>query len=1454
MRDPSENARYLITIGCPESPGMGLDPLPRVERDIHEVKQWLSGEKQGYKDTGLIHISAKATEIRSMVGEWVTKQDRSPLDFVVVYVASHGASGEFNEHTICTIDAQRDKRHTQLFTSELVQTLLSGGPTRAQNILIILDLCYAGAGAIEALQATVAKSPGRFSGEGAGVWIIATSDANSVAMDGKFVDALLDVIQDESWFPAGGQRYCSPHSIAAALNQRWIMTGEPWRVHLIGSGVPGQDGFFRNPKHISHADGTTLEELRYWISKARGHDSPGDERTYFNGRSRALRRIKGWIASGEGDTRSLVVTGRPGSGKSAILGNIVLNELVGRPREAQVSDETLTKRGPRGLGSADEVAFVAVNAKNMKHESLASAVARQAGLESKDATELLTKLAARETPLTLVIDSLDESSEPSTIEKKILEPMTSCRMIHLVVGSRVLGGNRVPLSQFSEVIDIDSPEYFSSDEMEEYCFGRLTTMPGSFFASASLYASARKLAKRIAERSKGSYLYASLTTRQCALNEACAISGEVESGEGEIPKDVTEAFRAEMQRMPQAGAGLDLYLMAALAFAGGKGLPQKNVWMNIASVIGKREFSNTDIQKFKDRAAHLIIQETEDGETVYRLFHEAFAAYIRDETKNYVREYYEEVLNIHTCFVRGLQRVLARRGDGDIDWKSVNEPYALRSFAYHASECGELGRWMRDAGFLLSVKPQYVLPYIDRCRAEHAETIAAYQMALRWVWHGSRESAMAYLEMAARQCRSDTLLSSFKWLDYKAVWRARWAHWSGAYPGHKVFEFNEVVTALYGTVDEKHRLLAVVGMKDGGVCVCNTNDASVVMEYAPTWNAESDRFLRPVTHVLSTRVDDTTVVVAAWADGTIRVIDLAGSVISEVTLQPDDEDDAYRRQVTAFTASQERDGVYLVVAYSVPATLTKYTLPGLHEVCTKHHVVNGPIHALHTTHYLGTPVVVSAGDRPGRPKVKDGIRTRDFSRDELNLLCVWRLDDLERMHAAHMGDCRGLGREMTVSKSGDVVCSGVFSGIYIWCADFMHNLPVEYLRGSVCTHVGLYEPFDRAFLFIVKSSELISFELEKGVDGYKLQEVSRVDFKGSMCSGIIQVDDWFTLLSAEGHSLWKWNPMPIRSVPAAQFEDTITAVAGCRGGTLVGDISGRLRCFDVRGDLAWQLDTGKRVHRIHRINDTDHELFVVAICDKHREDGIIKVCDASTGQWLDGEVSVSKEVIDVKVGFFNGQQMIFAATGRYAEEPEYCVRVWKLDTFEEVEFRDSFNHRVLACSGYYHSKVLHAIGLMELSRQPHLVLAGPGGEICIRCLNNPDSSFDRGVMDQYHYLTAIDTVVMDGQVHILMGNEQGEIGLFCVDTNSVVTLPAHRSTIAVVVFIKAVDKVWCCSGGWDGELQLRTPQLDKVLSIHIGEPIHGIASQEDGSLAVATGRGVMVIDVDWARLTQESTV
>jgi len=253
----SEPRRYLIAIGSPYCPGIELPELTRVKSDIQTITNLF--ETQGYKRVlaDQIHLGATSQLIKQSIGSWFSGSDRQASDHVVVYYGGHGdEGGRFGQHYLFTVESTE----TQLFTtaieaSELVKSFFQGDPKKSpQNILLILDTCYANAGG-QQISAALSQLKG-VAPEGSGFWMISSSDSNTEAGDGAFVEAFCAVMNpDCDAFQRCGE-FLPIETLIHQINQRLTQTRQAQRAIADSRGIQQTTAFIRNPRYGVPGDST----------------------------------------------------------------------------------------------------------------------------------------------------------------------------------------------------------------------------------------------------------------------------------------------------------------------------------------------------------------------------------------------------------------------------------------------------------------------------------------------------------------------------------------------------------------------------------------------------------------------------------------------------------------------------------------------------------------------------------------------------------------------------------------------------------------------------------------------------------------------------------------------------------------------------------------------------------------------------------------------------------------------------------------------------------------------------------------------------------------------------------------------------------------------------------------------------------------------------------------------
>lgn len=171
------------------------------------------------------------------------------------------------------------------------------------------------------------------------------------------------------------------------------------------------------------------DERSHFIPKAQGAEH-GELAWYFVGRAVERRRISDWLRHNTGGM--LIVTGRAGAGKSALLGNVLEYTNPGL-RDILVRGGHLERVADRDR-PPDNPFDAVVHLTGITTSELVRRLASAAGValpvgelaeSGQDLESLLASLSDR--PFTILADALDEAQEPATIASTVLRRLPPCR-------------------------------------------------------------------------------------------------------------------------------------------------------------------------------------------------------------------------------------------------------------------------------------------------------------------------------------------------------------------------------------------------------------------------------------------------------------------------------------------------------------------------------------------------------------------------------------------------------------------------------------------------------------------------------------------------------------------------------------------------------------------------------------------------------------------------------------------------------------------------------------------------------------------------------------------------------------------------------------------------------------------------------------------------------------------
>jgi hypothetical protein len=416
----------------------------------------------------------------------------------------------------------------------------------------------------------------------------------------------------------------------------------------------------------------------YWDPRSRGVESAHVPGTYFTGRRRALTELVAWLTDDPDPGDNLrVVTGGPGSGKSAVLARLVTASDPGYRRRHETDWETDDPVRNMRIGAID----VAVHAKNLDHVQILQSLADGMDWDANDMDALVAALAALGRPVTFIVDGLDESTDAMRAAGMLykLADATADLGLRLLVGTRP-GPQRKLLTALgtstrNPALDLDKETYLDTADLAEYVRRRLMqvgvnpdTHPAPHIPYRGEENLARQVAEAVADRAYPSFLIAALTA--VGLVRSGHVVDVHQDGWNEFPRTVSRAMGDYMERFPTTDADRVEDLLRPLAYSYGDGLPPDELWSGLATGLAgpARTYTVVDVRWLLDTAADYLLEANADtgvgADTgpAHRLYHQALIDHLRERDVARGVSLEEPVYQL-------LLDSVPRRPQGDADWE-----------------------------------------------------------------------------------------------------------------------------------------------------------------------------------------------------------------------------------------------------------------------------------------------------------------------------------------------------------------------------------------------------------------------------------------------------------------------------------------------------------------------------------------------------------------------------------------------------------------------------------------------------------------------------------------------------------------------------------------------------------------------------------------------------------------
>jgi hypothetical protein len=627
--------------GAPQAidPSPSWKPLPLTKAGADQLRALLTGAGATDQLAGVEHHNRPADVIDHL--EQLLYRGLGEDDTLCIYLGGHGDSlGD--DHFIVGPATEPNllSSRTALSAADLGNVLAQ---SRARRVLLLLDACYSGGGADRAV-GIFASVTSRLESQGLkDLTVISSAHPLDEVPDGIFVEALLDLLQGNTKRWTEKDRYIDSNQLYRALHDKL----DVYDVKLQHRAINDLGPVLPNPNVDAASPDIELALKRrtqdHFVRSASSLEI-GESRWFFTGRRAILTKIADWLRAGDG---MFVVTGPPGSGKSAILGRVaLLADRAGRSLVAERDrhfDPEATSTPP--IGSIT----VAVHAKDKRADQVRSEIVQTLDLDDQTRGKAISSddefLAVLDTgpPITVLLDALDEATPGEANQIAELLAELASRGHRALVGTRPDHARRVGLPGTGQGsllrslgrpdpnIDLgDDPEAGRLD-VADYLTRRLTdpTEPNHYRDDGV----ARVVASAQTARIGANFLFARLSAQLLLHDEPLDPSRP--NWERRLPTianddEFASTVETDLNRIVDPDRRQVVReLLMAVAFAEGAGLPRLRVWPAVAKGITGRTYTDDDIQAVLDDAAWYLVESTDGRQTVYRLFHEELARHFR---------------------------------------------------------------------------------------------------------------------------------------------------------------------------------------------------------------------------------------------------------------------------------------------------------------------------------------------------------------------------------------------------------------------------------------------------------------------------------------------------------------------------------------------------------------------------------------------------------------------------------------------------------------------------------------------------------------------------------------------------------------------------------------------------------------------------------------------------------